>query len=361
MDRVFTSFEFQVPPEMAMAGNVGDGDMEKQLKKLKYSRRGKKSAITKRVQQINKLVSEVGSRRRIQILLDALLKVFAELREVCSDISSMCDDEYNDIEDIRTEVDDCMAMVVDYLEARRDDPPSTDSITESWVLEGVPGYYAESSGGSSQGDEHRSGGSDRSVMESEEVRIKEVADESQVSSTFTHPRPATPRILPKIPVSNTLVLGGDVSGANQLLGICTGDQIGRDRQADSGSAEVPLDEVAGKMSEFNTGLTFPLGTSFTGDGVVRRRDTGKGIVAEKEIGDAGDTCNTDSVQRIEDSGDGIGSPAFAAMKLEGMMNGTTEMGGMSERGGHDAMSRNGGSIIRVQPSSSKQLAPGLLI
>ena len=115
---------------MATAGESGTQDLESRLKQLKYSRRGKKGPITKRIQQINALVEQSAGRRRIQMLLDALLTVFEELTGVCNLIPSCSggeDDEFNNLEELRMEVDDCRALVADYLERRREDPPSSDS------------------------------------------------------------------------------------------------------------------------------------------------------------------------------------------------------------------------------------------
>ena len=69
-------------------------------------------------------------------MLNALQNVFGELEKVCLEISDLCDEEdhLNDIEDIRFEVETCVAMATEYLEARKGDPPSTaSSIALSWV------------------------------------------------------------------------------------------------------------------------------------------------------------------------------------------------------------------------------------
>ena len=60
----------------AMALSTTTKDEEKRLKVLKFSRRGKKSSITKRVDELERLVAEKGSRRRITFLMEALLNVF---------------------------------------------------------------------------------------------------------------------------------------------------------------------------------------------------------------------------------------------------------------------------------------------
>ena len=85
-------------------------------------------------------------------MLDALLRVYKELEAVCTTISSLCEvnDEYNDIENVQADVDDCVAVVTDYLETRRDDPPSTESIVESWVVKHMTGNLSSGSDGSSK-------------------------------------------------------------------------------------------------------------------------------------------------------------------------------------------------------------------
>ena len=42
-------------------------------------------------------------------------------------------DDLNSLEEIRMEVEMCIAMANDDLEARKDDPPSTEDNTSSWV------------------------------------------------------------------------------------------------------------------------------------------------------------------------------------------------------------------------------------
>ena len=89
---------------MAAAGEPGKEDLESRLRQLKYSRRGKKGAITKRIRQINTLVEESAGRRRIQLLMEALLTVYEELAGVCNLISTCNggeDDLFNDLEEIR--------------------------------------------------------------------------------------------------------------------------------------------------------------------------------------------------------------------------------------------------------------------
>ena len=98
------------------------------------SRRGKKGSITKRIAQINQIVGDGGSRSQVTYLVDALLKVQQALQAVCEELNTLApetDSEYLDNENLR--IDTCVAEAKGYLDRRRDDPPSTDSLTQSWV------------------------------------------------------------------------------------------------------------------------------------------------------------------------------------------------------------------------------------
>ena len=66
-------------------------------------------------------------------VMDGLNSVFKELEQVCEEISSISDDidELNSLEDIRMNIEICVAVVTDHLDGRRDEPPSTE--TSSWV------------------------------------------------------------------------------------------------------------------------------------------------------------------------------------------------------------------------------------
>ena len=57
---------------MEASGGYG----EKALKKLRQSQTGKKSSITQRIQHIQRLVDEGGSRKTIKTLLEGLEKVY---------------------------------------------------------------------------------------------------------------------------------------------------------------------------------------------------------------------------------------------------------------------------------------------
>ena len=102
--------------------------------KLKRVRADKKGSITKRIEQLNRLVSEGGSRTKISFLFDALKGKFEEVKITCEEIASLTDDEESAwFEEVQINFDMCSADVHDYLEARKAEPPSTaPSFTASW-------------------------------------------------------------------------------------------------------------------------------------------------------------------------------------------------------------------------------------
>ena len=118
-----------------MAGMNAEVPVERRLKTLKLSRRGKKISITARVKQLGELVEKKEKKRMITYLMDCLHTVFSELEQVCVDISNLtpedAEDEYNDIEDVRIKVETCTAMVAAHLDSRADEEVSVSSLTSS--------------------------------------------------------------------------------------------------------------------------------------------------------------------------------------------------------------------------------------
>ena len=88
---------------MGAAAEQEEAGMERRLRSLKNSRRGKKGSITKRIKQLEKLVEENTGMKRLSFLAEALGTVFEELQRVCEEISTLSDEDdvYNDIEEIR--------------------------------------------------------------------------------------------------------------------------------------------------------------------------------------------------------------------------------------------------------------------
>ena len=98
--------------------------MDKSLEQLKFIRRGKKSAITKRIATLEKLVAEGGGRRVIASLMERLQAVFEETNAICDEIANRSEgiDLCNDLENVRINVDTCLAYASDYLNERENDP-----------------------------------------------------------------------------------------------------------------------------------------------------------------------------------------------------------------------------------------------
>ena len=103
---------------------------------LMNSRRGKKGSITKRIAQIDRIVGDGGSRSQVTYLVEALAKVQGALQTVCDELVTLApdtDSEWLDTENLR--IDTCISEAKAYLERRRNDPPSTEGLAASWVLE----------------------------------------------------------------------------------------------------------------------------------------------------------------------------------------------------------------------------------
>ena len=102
---------------------------------MQNQRRGKKGAITSKIESLTRLVSEGGSRTRIRFLHDRLTEIYKEVCAIAEEIhrrtNDHADEEWLNAERVR--YDECSAEVTDYLESRKDEAPSTESLTESWV------------------------------------------------------------------------------------------------------------------------------------------------------------------------------------------------------------------------------------
>ena len=118
-----------------MAETRSDKELEKHLKTLKGQRTWKKGAITKRIKKLESLVNDRGRRSLIRAGIVGLQTVFDELNQVCAGIASMTEevDDLNCLEEIRLNVEMCVAMAKEDLKMRKDDPPSTEDNTSSWV------------------------------------------------------------------------------------------------------------------------------------------------------------------------------------------------------------------------------------
>ena len=112
---------------------TGAADMRK-LEKLKKSRTGKKGYITKRINQLHGMVEAGGcSRGEMKRLMDKLVAVFEELENLCEEIMDISllhdvsDDNLNNVEDIRFNIDSCVARVTEHIESRQGEAPSSGS------------------------------------------------------------------------------------------------------------------------------------------------------------------------------------------------------------------------------------------
>ena len=149
----------------------------KRLKVLRGSRTGKKSSVTKRLKQLESYMEQGKGRRATELLMKCLQSVYEELEQVCTEISDLSEDydELNNLEDIRFEVETCAASVAEYLERRKDDPASsTSSVALNWVRQHAQQFESCVEKGLQAGA-------------------------SDYRYTYSDSRPATPRVLPKLP------------------------------------------------------------------------------------------------------------------------------------------------------------------
>ena len=107
---------------------------DKRILQLKRIRSGKKGSITKRITQLDRLVSEGGSRTQISYLLEALLVVQKAIQAIHEELLSLESDPETDwIEVENHRIDTCVSEAKAYLEAREGEPASTASLAASWV------------------------------------------------------------------------------------------------------------------------------------------------------------------------------------------------------------------------------------
>ena len=115
---------------------MAEWDVMKRIEELMNLRRGKKSSITKRINELQRLISESGSRTKILFLQKALFKVRDALLITCNELTDLRNSNIADVEwleEVLHRIDTCSGDIEDYMEARRDDTPSTQSLTKSWV------------------------------------------------------------------------------------------------------------------------------------------------------------------------------------------------------------------------------------
>ena len=108
------------------------------IDKLKRKRSRKKSIITMRINQINKLIEEHGSRTELKFLYGKLLEAQSEVTDLPLQLMEELgpdDPLFNDdwIAEVNIAVDECSSEVNDYLLSRANDPPSDVMSTTAWV------------------------------------------------------------------------------------------------------------------------------------------------------------------------------------------------------------------------------------
>ena len=176
-----------------MAEQRSERELEKHLKTLKGQRTWKKGAITKRIKKLESMVNDGGRRTLIRAAVDGLLTVFDELNQVCASIAAMSEevDDLNSVEEIRMEVEMCVAMANEDLDARKDDPPSTEDDTSEWVNQHAGISGAGSNAPSEMGRRYENY-TDEYILRSEEVSHHS----GNISNTFVRNSPLHPVDLP---------------------------------------------------------------------------------------------------------------------------------------------------------------------
>ena len=138
---------------------------QRRLAILRNSRTGKKGVITKRIARLEGMVEAGGCGRRfLREMMERLVVVYQELEQVCTEINDLLTlldefDELNDTENVRMNVDECVALVTEHLDSRLDEAPSStmSARTMSWVAQlPLPTDVSESDGRVSPGSDHSS-------------------------------------------------------------------------------------------------------------------------------------------------------------------------------------------------------------
>ena len=113
---------------------------EELISKLKRKRSGKKSIITMKINQMNKLIEERGSRTKLKFLHGKLLEAQSESTDLHEELmEELAPDDplfnYDWIVEINVAIDGCSSEVNEYLLSRINDPPSDVVSNASWVEE----------------------------------------------------------------------------------------------------------------------------------------------------------------------------------------------------------------------------------
>ena len=114
-------------------------EIKSRTKKLRKSCAALKGSLTRRAKDLHKMIEETGSRTKIKFLRDVFLEVYQATKETFGRISSLVDSpDYEWMEAVDSTASVCIAAVEEYFEARRDDPESTEGLTENWVRNHQP-------------------------------------------------------------------------------------------------------------------------------------------------------------------------------------------------------------------------------
>ena len=94
----------------------------------------KEGVITKRINEMCRIVADGGSRRQLKYLIDQHAAVRGTLHGVCDELATLdpeADMGYVDKEVPR--VHSCIGDAKAYLDRCRDDPPSMESLCDDWL------------------------------------------------------------------------------------------------------------------------------------------------------------------------------------------------------------------------------------
>ena len=101
---------------------------------LRRQRGGKKGSITKRIQHIEDIIKENGSRTRICSLFDSMLLVKKEASSINQTLEELGEETEDWMDDIIFQVDNIKSRIDEYLELHREDAPSEQG-GSPWLLE----------------------------------------------------------------------------------------------------------------------------------------------------------------------------------------------------------------------------------
>ena len=94
--------------------------------------------ITRKINQISQLITERGSRTKIRYLKDKLNDVLRETEIINEKMISMSDKASIEvdpewIEDVTFNLDTCNSDIQEYIDSRKDEPPSDNRSIRSWI------------------------------------------------------------------------------------------------------------------------------------------------------------------------------------------------------------------------------------